>query len=258
MKCDCGINGCQSKYLNVEKRISRMPRVLLVVVMRYFSDSLGAAHKRNDMVDVPMTLDMGEFSSGRETILPVPWVSETCVRVAPPIRKDPDNKRPLDDLETDQPPSKRSRLENPSTRTRRNPTVRKPQTRDLASEQRRLQEICGGGPQDYGLLVALFESLQLANKQTRQDDMKEPDTADPANFVPLSENIPEIRYELRGAVLHHGESTTSGHYTARVLNKGVWQIHNDDMVTTLDSQRDVIFGDDDCASVYMMFFELED
>ena len=266
---DCDKPHCTSKVVEVEKRISKMPRQLVVVIMRYSADSRGNMSKRDDMVEIPMEVDFGKFTAGMGTVTPETWMARTCVRFAPPLQKPSSKKRRLDvstAKEQVEPPKKkaRTRRKKPPRNIvrRKNHEVSTDQVQrmvDLASEQRRLQQICGAGEADYGLLVAFFESLESSKKKKQiQREKNSADCPLPRDWVPLQGEVPCCNYLLRGSVQHLGESPHRGHYTARVLNGDTWQNHNDHMVLSLDSDDAVIFGEDECKTAYVLFFEWQD
>lgn len=258
IKCRCDFEQCQSTEAHADKWLTQMPRVLVVVLMRYSTDVFGVSHKRDDMVDIVTRLDMSQFTVGLQTRLPPVWVPKECPAFLPRMSGPRENKRMREDADDEMPGEKRLRLEasntlqssnNRSRRTRRNHQRERRSLRvqDLADEQRRLMSRCGGSA-DAGMLIALSESLSKWRSGSTT-------SLDPHTFVQVDAQTPQCSYSLRSAIFHHGMNTHNGHYTARVRTQGGWELHNDSEVRDLNGE--IVFGDDECKSVYMLLFEID-
>ena len=248
LECKCTSQDCDSDRVFVRRIISKLPRLLVMMIKRFENTD----KKLVEMVDIDMDLDLGQFTSDNQTTWPDEWVPEDCTDIAPEMTGPCANKRPLDTTTEAGRPAKRARVA--SRQNRRRESV----TGDFATQQRELVRRCGG-EEDFGLLIALYESLHTSQKPATEkkiDERKDIDDTpgpDPNTFKPVHDGLPTCEYKLRGTIHHHGKSVKHGHYTARVLIRDEWQEHDDALMRSLED--DVVFGDSQNESVYMLFYE---
>ena len=67
--------------------------------------------------------------------------------------------------------------------------------------------------------------------------------------VPLQIEPMATSFQLRGLVRHHGQSLSSGHYTAEVQEGDRWWIYNDRSVSNTTRDRDR-----ESREAYLLFF----
>ena len=245
---NCDQNCCGGSKVLVERRICKFPRELIVCLKRHKTilSRKSNLQKREDSVDIGETLELSQFCVGRRTVVPDMWHSRDCIVFLPPRIEPSEKKRPRVDGTEGLPEPKRLRT---GYRGRHD---RGMDMSVLAAAQRNLM----GQTDDVGLLIALMESMhgESAGGTDLIDQKEETDEhPDPNNFKPWEGEKPRCTFKLWGTIHHHGGDVSCGHYTARVLVDRTWQLHNDERVKRLDEE--LAFGDEECETVYMYFYE---